>query len=233
MDALDLLGVLRRQRATALLIVALLILALGALATAVPPQYSTFATVLGAQRNPDNNVNPYGVVGQAQIQAATVAVVVLGDPRIVADLKTQGATADFTLSNERGPLQEASSLMTVSVTGSSADAVLTTARLVVQRARDELRRLQEQQFGVPPQWQMVLSDVVKPTTVTTSHGAQLRAVAIAAALGVVVGLLVLVVLDRARTGRTPRYHVPRRGSGWDASGGVGSAPDLVHGPGDR
>jgi hypothetical protein len=232
MDALDLLGALRRQWVTALLVVILLVGAVSVLASSVAPEYGTFATVLGVQRNPNRDVNPYGLVDKAQIQAATVAVTVLADPRILADLKTQGATADFTVTNERGPVQDPSSLMTVSVTASSPEVVLTTARLVVQRARDELRRLQEE-FGVPPEWQLVLTDIVKPTTVAISRGAQLRAVAIAGALGIAAGLFLVVVVDRART--PPMADYPRPDSAPDryVPNGVAAPPEGILGSGDR
>lgn len=230
MDALDVLGALRRQWVTASLVVVLFLGALGALIATTPTEYGTFATVLGVQRNPNRDVNPYGLVDQAQTQATTVAVTVLADPRIVADLKAQGALADFTVSNERGPVQDPSSLMKVTVTGSSAEAVLTTARMVVQRARDELRRLQEE-FGVPPEWQLVLTDIVKPTTVTTSRAAQLRAVAIAGALGVAVTLFLVVMVDRARSRRTPGYPLPGSASGrYDSDG---RPAEAAVGPGDQ
>ncbi|MGH4009577.1 MAG: hypothetical protein ACRDTH_15740 [Pseudonocardiaceae bacterium] len=232
MDALDVLGALRRQWVTTLLVGALLLGALGAMVAAMPVEYSTFATVLGVQRNPNRDVNPYGLVDQAQTQAATVAVTVLQDPRIITDLKTKGATANFTVSNERGPVQDPSSLMTISVTGPGPAVVLTTAQMVVQRARDELRRLQEE-FGVPPEWQLVLTDIVKPTTVATSRGAQLRAVAIAGALGIAVALLLMVVVDRARTSRIREYAGPAFASSRYASDGTRDATEAVPGPGDR
>ncbi|MBP2473937.1 putative PurR-regulated permease PerM [Crossiella equi] len=203
MDALDVLRVLRRRWKLTAALLALLVVALGAVAFIVPQQYRVNSLTMVLRQYGGQDRNPFAAVDRAQGQAAVVVIAVLNSPQTRRELAAQGATATLEVSNEGGGVSTADSpFITVTTTGTSPDVVRRTAQLAMQRVKEELKRRQDTLL-VPVDQQLTLNEVLSPNEVTTTRAGQLRAVAITGGAGLVLVLLVVVVVDRRRSRKFP------------------------------
>lgn len=212
MDAVEILRVLARRWVLTLCLFLALGAGLAGVFSTVPQQHRATAMVLVMHQTGKEVSNPYGVVDKAQGQTASLVVRVLSSTPTLADLARLGATAELEISNEGGAVDPDSPYITLVITGTSREEVLRTGQLVMARAREELRNRQEQ-AGVGPADQLILTDVIPVDATATTRAAQLRAVALAGALGLVLVVMTVVIHDqrglrRERRGR-PRHPARR------------------------
>lgn len=214
-DALEVFRVLRRRwKLTALLLTGLVLL-LAAVAFVVPQQYRSNSLTMVLRQYGGQDRNPFAAVDRAQGQAAVVVIAVLNSAQTRRELAAQGGTASLEVSNEGGGVSTTDSpFITVITTGSSEAVVRKTAQLAMQRIKDELKRRQDTLL-VPVEQQLTLNEVLSPNEVSTTRSAQLRALGITGAIGLVIVVLTVVLVER----RNPRKPSPRkRLPGSDAEG---------------
>lgn len=208
MDALEIIRVLLRRWVLSLCLALLLGVGLTAVMFSVPQQHRATAMVLVIHQANKEIANPYGAVDKAQGQAASLVVRVLSGSRTQAELVKQGATAHMEISNEGGSVDPDSPFITLEITGASRAEVLRTGQVVLERAREELRNRQDG-AGVAASEQMIITDVIPVDATTTTRAAQLRAVGLFGALGLLLSVMIVVIHDQRRL-RAQRHRRARR-----------------------
>lgn len=206
MDALDILRVLRRRWKFTALAGAVLVVLVGAVVFLVPKQYKVTAISLVTPASSQDVQNPYSVAGQAQSQMAALLVTVLTSPAVTAGYESSGATGSIEVTNANGASDSAttdSPFITITVTDKSADGSVQGAQLVRQRALDELKNRQDAAKVTDAQ-RLILTDVLPAANPTTTRASQYRAIGLVAALGLVLGVLGVVIADRAIVRRAKR-----------------------------
>jgi hypothetical protein len=211
MDALEIIRVLLRRWGLTLVLGLVLGAVLFAVMYAVPQQHQARGEALVIHQTSKEIANPYGSVDKAQGQAASLVVRVLTAPQTRTDLVRQGGTAEVKISNEGGSVEPDSPFISLVVTGANRTEVLRTGQIVLRRARDELK-VRQDKAGVAPDRQLVLTEIVPVDTTATTRAAQLRAVGLGGALGLVLLVMIVVVHDqrKIRKERPPRVRPPVR-----------------------
>lgn len=201
MDLVELVRMLRRHLALTCALGLVLAAALGVVAVTVPAQFRAVATVLTIRQGGEGDGNPYAVVAPSQPQAATLVVTRLTSPQGKQELAAAGARGEIEVDNTTESTEQETPFVTVVVTADTRAVAMETADLVTTQARTVLRG-QQRSAGAPPDRQLLLADVVEPVTATTSRAAQLRALAVSGALGLVLVVATIAITDRVR-GRRP------------------------------
>ncbi|MCK2240821.1 MULTISPECIES: Wzz/FepE/Etk N-terminal domain-containing protein [unclassified Crossiella] len=196
MDALDVFRVLRRRWKLTALLLAGLVLLLGAVAFAVPQQYRATSLTMVLRQYGGQDRNPFAAVDRAQGQAAVVVIAVLNSQQTRRELAAQGGTAALEVSNEGGGVSTTDSpFITVIATGVNEAAVRKTGQLAMQRIKDELKRRQDTLL-VPVEQQLTLNEVLSPNEVSTTRAGQLRALGITGGIGLIIVVLTVILVDR-------------------------------------
>lgn len=212
MDALDIVRVLRRRWTFTAAGAAVLAVLVGAVVFLVPQQYKVTAISLVTPTSNTNVLNPYTSADKSQPQMAALLVTVLNAPQTADEYTAAGATGAITVTNGNGATdtsQTDSPFITITVNDKSAAGAVRTAQVVFQRAVGELKGRQDA-MKVDPTQRLTLTEVLPAKDATTTRASQLRAIALVAGLGLVLGILGIVIADRILNRRRTEGAVEER-----------------------
>ena len=178
----------------------------------VPPQFEASGSVVllspsgGASTRSDRGqTNPLLSFDDSLSTVSTALTQVLLSPQVVKELEGQGATADYEVGNGNlsGPF------INVVADGNSPTEAQQTVRLVLQRARTELRD-RENAHHAPPATYIQVDNLIEPSEAKQLFGGKVRAGGAALALGLAASLSMAFLVESIGENRRERRRQQRR-----------------------
>ncbi len=178
----------------------------------VPPKFEASGSVVllspsgGASTSSDRvQTNPLLSFDDSLSTVSTALTQVLLSPQVVKELQGQGATADYEVGNGNlsGPF------INVVADASSPAEAQQTVRLVLQRARTELRS-REDAHHAPPATYIQVDNLIEPSEAKQLFGGKVRAGGAALALGLAASLSMAFLVESIGENRRERRRQQRR-----------------------